>query len=277
MSISTEPRVRRRPALSPSRAADYKQCPLLYRFRAIDRIPAPPSKAQLRGTLVHRVLENLFGLPAADRVTERAVALIDQSWDEVKAEREFAGDVVAEHEVEKFLAEAQALVAGYYALEDPTRFEPESCEQSVETELADGVVLRGIVDRIDVAPSGAVRVVDYKTGRAPRELAEPKSLFQMKFYALVLLRTRGVVPAQLKLIFLADGQELTYTPDADELVRFERTLTAIWAAIRTAGETGDFRPRKSRLCSWCDYQSLCPSFGGTPPEYPGWPGAEAVS
>ncbi|MDG8251887.1 PD-(D/E)XK nuclease family protein, partial [Streptococcus pneumoniae] len=92
--------------LSPSRAADYKQCPLLYRFRAIDRIPAPPSKAQLRGTLVHRVLENLFGLPAADRVTERAVALIDQSWDEVKAEREFAGDVVAEHEVEKFLAEA---------------------------------------------------------------------------------------------------------------------------------------------------------------------------
>ena len=51
----------------------------------------------------------------------------------------------------------------------------------------------------------------------------------------VLLRTRGVVPAQLKLIFLADGQELTYTPDADELVRFERTLTAIWAAIRTAG------------------------------------------
>ena len=99
----------------------------------------------------------------------------------------------------------------------------------------------------------------------------------MKFYALVLLRTRGVVPAQLKLIFLADGQELTYTPDADELVRFERTLTAIWAAIRTAGETGDFRPRKSRLCSWCDYQALCPSFGGTPPESPGWPGAEAVS
>ena len=27
-----------RPALSPSRAADFKQCPLLYRFRAIDRL-----------------------------------------------------------------------------------------------------------------------------------------------------------------------------------------------------------------------------------------------
>ena len=59
--------------------------------------------------------------------------------------------------------------------------------------------------------------------------------------------------------------------------RAEYARVAAAAAIRTAGETGDFRPRKSRLCSWCDYQALCPSFGGTPPEYPGWPGAEAVS
>ena len=29
----------RRPSLSPSRAADFKTCPLLYRFRTIDRIP----------------------------------------------------------------------------------------------------------------------------------------------------------------------------------------------------------------------------------------------
>ena len=54
-----------RPALSPSRAADFKQCPLLYRFRAIDRLPEPPSTAQLRGSVVHAALEQLYGLPAA--------------------------------------------------------------------------------------------------------------------------------------------------------------------------------------------------------------------
>ena len=38
--MSDEPaRQVRRPALSPSRASDFKQCPLLYRFRAIDRLP----------------------------------------------------------------------------------------------------------------------------------------------------------------------------------------------------------------------------------------------
>jgi len=32
-------------SLSPSRASDFKTCPLLYRFRSIDRLPEPPSPA----------------------------------------------------------------------------------------------------------------------------------------------------------------------------------------------------------------------------------------
>ncbi|WP_229745971.1 RecB family exonuclease [Rhodococcoides trifolii] len=263
--------VRRRPALSPSRAGDFKQCPLLYRLRAVDRIDAPSTRAQLKGTLVHAALEALYSLPAPQRVSDRAVALIDEAWRTMLADNEFAAAVVPESDAEKFLGEARALVTGYYELEDPTRFEPESCEQHIETELDNGVVLRGFVDRIDVAPTGQLRVVDYKTGRAPREMSESKALFQMKFYALVLLRTRDVVPTQLRLLYLADGQILTYSPDRDELLRFERTLSAIWKAILEAGRTGDFRPKTSRLCSWCEHKNLCPEFGGTPPPYPGWP------
>ena len=142
--------------------------------------------------------------------------------------------------------EARTLLSGYYRLEDPTRFDPQSCEQRVEVELEDGTLLRGFVDRIDVAPTGELRVVDYKTGKAPpeaRALAEFKAMFQMKFYAVALLRSRGVLPARLRLLYLADGQVLDYTPDLDELLRFEKTLMAIWRAIQSAGATGDFRPQ----------------------------------
>jgi putative RecB family exonuclease len=90
----------------------------------------------------------------------------------------------------------------------------------------------------------------------------------MKFYALVLWRTRGVVPRQLRLMYLADTDTLSYTPDAEELARFEKTLRAIWAAIERATASGDFRPSPSRLCSWCDHQVRCPAFGGTPPPFP---------
>jgi putative RecB family exonuclease len=268
------PRPARRPALSPSRASDFKQCPLLYRFRAIDRLPEPSSTAQVRGSVVHAALEQLYALPAQNRGPDTAMTLVAPAWDRVvEAQPELATDFEPAMRAH-LLDEAKALLTGYYRLEDPTRFDPQCCEQRVEVELSDGTLLRGFVDRIDVAPTGELRVVDYKTGKAPpaaRELAEFKAMFQMKFYAVALLRSRGVMPTRLRLLYLADGQVLDYTPDLDELLRFEKTLMAIWRAIQSAGATGDFRPHPSKLCSWCAHRDLCPEFGGTPPPYPGWP------
>ncbi|MFI5717187.1 RecB family exonuclease [Nocardia sp. NPDC051750] len=266
-----------RPALSPSRAADFKQCPLKYRLRAIDRIPEPPTRQAVRGTVVHAVLEDLYALPAAERDPERAMTLAEPAWSRVLAAEPGAARLVDDDGgLDGFLAEVRALVRTYYRLEDPRRFDPESCETRLEVELADGAPLRGFVDRIDVAPTGELRVVDYKTGRAPDPTRETRALFQLKFYALMLLRTRAVVPAQLRLVYLADAQLLTYTPEEQELLRFERTLMALWEAVRTAGSTGDFPPNPGWLCDYCAYKSLCPAFDGTPPPYPGWP-ADAES
>src|SRR5262245_50499258 len=75
------------PSLSPSRAADFKTCPLLYRFRTIDRIPEPPTPDQARGTLVHAVLERLFDLPAAERTKDAASALVEPQWDRLREDQ----------------------------------------------------------------------------------------------------------------------------------------------------------------------------------------------
>ncbi len=257
-------------ALSPSRANDFKQCPLKYRLRAIDRIPERPARHTVRGTVVHSVLESLYGLPSSERVPDRAAALVVPAWERLLAEHPEVGALVPDGP-DRFLDEVHELVRGYYRLEDPTAFDPESCESLIEVELPDGSPLRGYVDRIDIASTGQLRVVDYKTGRSPVERGEGRALFQLKFYALIMLRSRGVVPAQLRLIYLADGQILTYTPDEEELLRFERILSALWEAISVAGRTGDFPPNPSWVCEYCDYKPLCPAYGGTPPPYPGWP------
>src|SRR3954471_4856249 len=274
-----EPAAPRRPSLSPSRAADFKTCPLLYRFRTIDRLPERKSRAAVRGTLVHSVLERLYDLPAAQRTPGAAQELIAPAWAELQeadpevaelfvATAEKEAEKAAEESLDAWLASAGRLVDAYFTLEDPTRIQPDGREQLVEVTLPDGLLLRGFVDRVDVAPNGALRVVDYKTGATPREAFEAKALFQMKFYALVLWRTRGVVASQLKLLYLGDADALTYSPEEGELVRFERTLQAIWTAIERAVSPGDFRPSPSRLCAWCDHQAFCPSFGGTPPPFP---------
>jgi putative RecB family exonuclease len=250
-------------------------------------LPEVPTAAQVRGTLVHAVLEQLFLLPAAERTPEAARALLCPTWERLcTADPGLAaalfGDgssspdrsgVETGGETEAWLASAERLLDAYFALEDPRLLEPEARELLVEVELESGLLLRGYVDRVDrTGTDGAtIRVVDYKTGSAPRPIAEARALFQMKFYALALLMLRGVMPTELRLLYLTGPEVLHYTPDEAQLRRFARTLEAIWAAIRTAGSTGDFRPNPGPSCGWCSYKPLCPAWDGVPPPYPGWP------
>lgn len=259
--------------LSPSRAGDFMTCPLLYRFRVIDRIPERPSPAAARGTLVHAVLERLFELPAGARTPSAALELLGPEWERLLAEEPelsalFEDDEDAESAREEWLAEARGMVERYFSLEDPRRLEPASRELYVETVLDSGLQLRGYIDRVDVAPTGEVRVVDYKTGRAPRADFEARALFQMKFYALVLWRLHGTVPRLLQLMYLGNGEILRYAPDEADLRATERKVEALWKAIRRAMDSGEWRERTSRLCDWCDHKQRCPSFGGSPPPLP---------
>ncbi len=257
-------------ALSPSRASDFMTCPLLYRYRTIDHLPEEPSADALRGTLVHKVLEDLFDLPAPTRTPEQARDLLQPTWAALlEAEPELAELFTEEGpDVAEWLTSCRSVLDRYFTLEDPRRLEPAEREMYVEALLDSKLLLRGFVDRLDVAPDGAIRVVDYKTGRSPGEMFEAKALFQMKFYALVIWRTRGVVPAMLQLVYLGNGEMLRYVPDEGDLLATERKVEAIWRAIVRAQESGDWRPNRSRLCDWCSFQSVCPEFGGTPPPLP---------
>ncbi|GEL93442.1 RecB family exonuclease [Cellulomonas composti] len=255
-----------RPGLSPSRAGDYLRCPLLFRLRSIDRLPEPPSAVATRGTLVHAVLERLFDLPAAERTHASAVALLPERWAGLlEAEPGLAALFADEQELATWTESAAALLGTYFTLEDPTRLEPAEREARVSTDVEDGPQLRGIVDRIDVAPNGWIRVVDYKTGRSPAAGFESSAMFQLRFYAYVIWRTRGVLPKRLQLEYLGDGVVLQHDPTEAEMATFEARIRSIWAGIQDAARTGDWRPRPSKLCAWCSFQDHCPQFGGTPP------------
>lgn len=277
-------------ALSPSRASDFLTCPLLYRYRAIDRLPERPGLAAFRGTLVHEVLDRLFELPPEGRSLEAAVDLTPQALDELLADDPESAFALVEDALwpadqppevpdvarESLLAESAALLAAYFSIEDPETIEPLHREKLVEASLGDEFLLRGYVDRIDETPDG-LRVIDYKTGRSPSEVWEQSAMFQLRFYALVVLRATGVIPSTLQLMYLGNGEVLSYAPDEEDLQRFERKLHALWAAITRAAETGDWRPRRSGKCMWCSHQEVCPEFGGTPPPLPGMAEGETSS
>ena len=257
-------------AISPSRAGDFMACPLMYRYRTIDRLPEPPSPDAVRGTEVHKVLEDLFDAPAGERTPERARDMLVPAWEQLlEAEPGLAEMFGGEGpDLAAWLASCRTVLDRYFDLEDPRRLEPAERELYVEALLDSKLLLRGFVDRIDVSPDGRIRIVDYKSGKSPSVGYEAKALFQMRFYALVLWRLRGVVPSVLQLVYLGNGEILRYEPDEDDLRATERKVEAVWRAIRLAQETGDWRPSPSRLCDWCSFHQLCPTKGGTIPPLP---------
>ncbi|AZA11424.1 PD-(D/E)XK nuclease superfamily protein [Corynebacterium gerontici] len=264
---------RLRIALSPSRASDYQRCPLQYRLKAIDKIPEPKTVAQVKGTLVHKVLEDIFALARDERTYPRAVKMLKPSWSAMVEKDPELHTLVPDAELMDFLVECRSLLRGYFEMENPLGFDPHAREQFVNLRLPNGVPVRGFIDRVDVAPTGEVRVVDYKTGKKPKPQYAGDAKFQMRFYALVYWRLHGVIPHQLRLMYLKVIDDLIMQPSKEELEYFERDLEELWSKITRDGATGNFEPRKNALCDWCSFHEFCPVQGGTPPEYPGWPDA----
>ncbi|WP_423891966.1 RecB family exonuclease [Corynebacterium argentoratense] len=263
----TKKRKRAPLALSPSRCGDYLQCPLLFRFRALDRLPEPKTVAQVKGTLVHAVLEEMHKLPREQRLYPAAVKQLKPTWADMCAKDKDLLELVPEEELYDFLVECRSLLRGYFEMENPQGFDAYATEMYVDTVLPNGVPVRGFIDRVDVAPTGQVRVVDYKTGKKPLPRYSDQAKFQMRFYALVYWRLYGRIPDQLRLMYLKVMDSMFLAPSKEELEYFERDLADLWAKIQADIEAGQFKTKTSKLCGWCPHQILCPEFGGTPPEF----------
>ena len=132
-------------------------------------------------------------------------------------------------------------------MENPQGFDAYECEMYVDTVLPNGVPVRGFIDRVDVAPTGEVRVVDYKTGKKPKPQWSHDAQFQMRFYALVYWRLFDTIPSQLRLMYLKVLDSMFLAPHREELEYFERDLGELWAKIEGDGKSGDFRPKTSKL------------------------------
>lgn len=247
-------------SLSPSRAGDFKTCPQLFKFRAIDKIPTPPTVYQARGTTAHLALERLFALPADERTPERLYDLFRTSWEELKP-GEFADLFSDEAEERAWGIESLEILARYFALEDPARLEPRAREMDM-TETIGHMTIRGILDRMEEGPDGLI-ITDYKTGKAPPERYAISAFFALKIYALLIRIREGVTPAALKLMYLGGdkGPTVYEIPVNDaQLDAMERHLEALWSAIERAIERGTFPPRPGPLCNWCSYRGICPAF-----------------
>ena len=250
-------------SLSPSRVESFLTCPMQFRFASIEKLPEPPSIHTTRGSLVHRALELLFTLPAAQRSTEAAVASLHTAIAEYRIDPEFTDLGLTDAQAAVFFAEALDLVHAYLRMEDPQTVRDIGLELRLEAPVGE-MSLRGIIDRLELDADGGLVVTDYKTGRAPSAHYEQSRMSGVHIYSFLCEAVFGQRPAQIRLMYLKTGEVITATPSAQSSRFVITRTTAVLKAVEKACVTGTFQPRPSNLCGSCAFQRWCPAFGGSP-------------
>ncbi len=184
---------------------------------------------------------------------------LERCWDELQHDDEYQELALDSGQAEAFLADAGTLVDNYFRLEDPNEARAVGIELGVET-VVDGMRLRGIIDRLDVADDGRLIVVDYKTGRAPSERYERGSLGGVQTYALLCESLLGRAPAEVRLLYLRQPVAISSAASEQTIRGQRRRAVAVWTAIERACDAEDFRPHVGPLCDHCHFKASCPAF-----------------
>jgi putative RecB family exonuclease len=237
---------------------------LAFRFSVIERLPEVASPQAVKGTLVHRALQLLFserGVGHRDRL--EAESALFRAWDEMRESSDVVGLGLPEAEQASFLRDASLLLDRYFEIEDPNTVTAVGLELDLKVEV-EGVMLRGIIDRLDRLDDGSFAVVDYKTGRAPRAEQSRSRLSSVQLYAFLCEQVLGTRPVVVRLMYLRDRVVVSADATDQSLRGVHQRARAVWAAIERACERSDFRPSPSSLCRWCSFQEYCPAFGGDP-------------
>jgi putative RecB family exonuclease len=245
--------------LSPSKVSAFTDCALAFRYSVIDRLHEPPTVPAAKGTVVHRALELLHSALPAERTLDHALDLLVRARAEV-----LANDEYAELEVDDAFDETtERLVRRYFELEDPTAVRAIGLELKMEAAVG-AVRLRGIIDRLELDENDELVVTDYKTGSAPSEGWEQKSMAGVHIYSLLCERMFGRRPARVQLLYLSKPERIITAPSDQSLRGVDVKTNAVMQAVRTACKRDDFRPRASALCNYCSFQEFCPEFDGQP-------------
>jgi putative RecB family exonuclease len=249
--------------LSPSRIQSFTSCPLAFRFSSIEKLPDPPTIHTTKGTVVHRTLEVLLGLPSHERTQDAAEEIHRSTRTEFEEHPDLTSLELSDTEREKFWDDAMSLVRNYFSMEDPREITPEGIELRIEATMGE-FTLRGIVDRLERGTDGSLIITDYKTGRSPRDSQTKDRMTQMMLYAWLCRAHFGESPASLRLMYVRDGRTIVAEPTEQQISFQEKRTQAVFKAITSSCTTGRFAPQKSALCNFCAYQPWCPEFGGNP-------------
>lgn len=257
------------PMYSHSKISTFEQCPLKFKYRYIDKIKPLVEKtieAHL-GSAVHSALEWLYA-KTKDKVVPTIDELIVKYTDEWQ--KDFKDNfliVKKELSAQDYFNKGVEFLVTYYLEHKP--FEDNTIEVEKEIFITldpDGKYkVRGFIDRLAYnLKTNEYEIHDYKTANSPPSKERLEKDRQLALYSIAIKELFGA-DKEICLVwhYLAFNKRIRIRKSNKQLSELKQETIKKIKKIEAATE---FPPHKSRLCDWCEYKSICPAWGNTPPE-----------
>lgn len=268
---------------SPSSILTHRQCPRKYYFRYIEKLPGPKSIHLIRGSVVHKVLEDAYDvdvsrIPAKSFFHTIRIVLQEmfrKEW--VAASHQLAELSLSPEELEEYREETQLMIDNFYhyvydrmqpliaSMSPQEAWKKITPEREVLMKSAQHLV-RGYIDVVSKELDGTTLILDYKTSK--KLDITPEYRLQLGIYAM-MQEEHHTTPDEVGIIFLKHGKELRL-PVTPDLVEDARQACSEVQLHTQSTNQADYPKRPGPLCKWrtgqCEYYDLCFQ-GMSVPEY----------
>jgi putative RecB family exonuclease len=296
-------KIETRQKLSPSRMKDYEQCPKLYYYKNLG-ISTPPTLAIAKGVISHIVFEVLFDHVKSERDKDKAMKYItpainitlepyvdkknvtneeeiylrdkyglwsEESKNDISFERRILDSeqykkIINEDNIDNFKKECENAVMGWFAMENPMKFDPMEREYYISGQI-NNIEVHGVIDRIDKIVNNRNEIEyyisDYKTGNPPSTRFVDSAFFQLEVYGLLVKEVIGIDVKELRLIYVKENKKdavLKKTFNNKVYSNTKKKIFEINKKIEESLEKNIWPTKKQTLCGWCFFQNVCPAF-----------------
>lgn len=240
-------------SLSYTQLEKYETCPLSYQFKYDFQIPVETPAHMTIGSCVHEALEKLFVDIKQERppTRENLMKYFDESIRLQKQIYPKMGDQQIQH--------ARTKLGEYYDSYSGKFPYPHAVEENFVLQLGPHKV-RGKIDRIDRLNDG-YRIIDYKTGKAKSEAADPKKAqearksLQFSIYALAARDALKLDVKEMVFEYVYHNQSLSTSRTDEELADARKQILELAQNIQDR----KFDPKPGNYCQWCEYAAICPA------------------
>ena len=256
------------PVFSYSKMEVFKNCPLQYRYKYIEKKYSQDTSIALElGSLCHYVLEQKGKMIVSGETVDyeklNNILMNGGTETDEKTKEELLGVNQLKRKYFEVWHEADNASGASYdekiklfdkVLHDEmeeTDWKPTYFEKPFEFVWDNKVILKGFIDRIDTK-DGQYRTVDYKTSKKVYEQSKLATSLQFGVYALAILNEFGVLPIESEYRFiLIDDKQYALTKGWEN--RLIKAMDKVFGDIEASEKKSVFVPKPSPLCHWCNF------------------------